>query len=341
MIRRSALGLLVVLLGALAMASGVDAQGEVTLKFAHWLPPKHPLHPDIVAWGKSVEEASGGTLKVAVFPAEQLGKAKDHYDMARDGIADLAWINPGYTPGRFPVAAAGELPFMIANATSGSAAFDEWYRAYAAREMKDVRVCLTHLHDPGTLHAKKKIVSPDEIKGVKVRPAHATMARFVSLLGGSSVQVSAPESREALERGVADAITFPWNSILLFGIDKAVKFHMDAPFYVTTFAWVMNKARYQALSEKQRKVIDDHCSTAWAEKAATGWAKWEAAGRDAIRKMEGHTVYPITAEQLAAWRQASIPLQDSWATDVAKAGYDPKQVMEALRASLRKHNAAY
>ena len=29
--------------------------------------------------------------------------------MARDGIADLTYVNPGYQPGRFPVIAAGEL----------------------------------------------------------------------------------------------------------------------------------------------------------------------------------------------------------------------------------------
>ncbi len=43
-------------------------------------------------------------------------------------------------------------------------------------------------------------------------------------LGGQPVQVSAPEAREALERGVADAITFPWGPILLFGIDKSAKY---------------------------------------------------------------------------------------------------------------------
>ena len=36
--------------------------------------------------------------------------------MARDGIADVTYVNPGYQPGRFPIIDAGELPFMMANA---------------------------------------------------------------------------------------------------------------------------------------------------------------------------------------------------------------------------------
>ena len=56
--------------------------------------------------GADVEKASGGTIKYKVFPSQQLGKAFDHYDMARDGIADFTYINPGYQPGRFPIIAA-------------------------------------------------------------------------------------------------------------------------------------------------------------------------------------------------------------------------------------------
>ena len=45
-----------------------------------------------------------------------------------------------------------------------------------------------------------------------------------------------PAPREALERGVADAITFPWHSLIRpWGIDKAVTYHLDLPLYVTPF----------------------------------------------------------------------------------------------------------
>ena len=79
----------------------------VTLKMSSWVPPAHPLNPALIAWAADIEKESGGTIKATLFPSEQLGKAFDHYDMARDGIADLAYVNPGYQPGRFPIIAAG------------------------------------------------------------------------------------------------------------------------------------------------------------------------------------------------------------------------------------------
>ena len=92
----------VTLAAALIGGAGVaSAQQEQTfeLKLSHWVPASHPLQKALEDWGAAVEKASGGTLHYKVYPAQQLGKAFDHYDMARDGIADVAYINPGYQPG--------------------------------------------------------------------------------------------------------------------------------------------------------------------------------------------------------------------------------------------------
>jgi TRAP-type C4-dicarboxylate transport system substrate-binding protein len=208
--------------------------------------------------------------------------------------------------------------------------------------MKDVKFCLAFVHDPGALHSKKKIETPDQIKGMKIRPAHATMASFVTLLGGSNVQASAPESREVLERGVADAITFPWGSILLFKIDSVTKFHLDVPLYATTFAWVMNKAKYDAMSPAQKKVIDDHCSPEWAAKVATPWAHYEAGGRDKLRNAAGHTVYKITDAQVAQWQKAAEPLAKVWSDNIKKANVgDPDAILKGLKDELKAADAAF
>jgi hypothetical protein len=122
---------------------------------------------------------------------------------------------------------------------------------------------------------------------MKIRSAHSTMADFVTSLGGTNVRVSAPESRQALESGVADAITFPWKSIVLFGIDKVVSYHMDLPFYVAGFAWLMNKPTYERMSASQKKAIDAHCSTEWAAKVGKTWGD-HAAGRAELRDGRSH-----------------------------------------------------
>ena len=162
--------LLAVLLAAWA-APALAQEKTFELKISHWVPASHPLQKALEDWGASVEKASGGTIKSRVFPAQQLGKAFDHYDMARDGIADVTYVNPGYQPGRFPIIGAGELPFLMSDAKGGSMGLDAWYRKYAEKEMKDVKFCLAFIHAPSSFHSRtKKIVVPDDIKGMKIRP---------------------------------------------------------------------------------------------------------------------------------------------------------------------------
>jgi TRAP-type C4-dicarboxylate transport system substrate-binding protein len=334
--KKALLALLLAALTSPAMAQ----EKTFELKLSHWVPASHPLQKAMEDWGAAVEKASGGTIKYKVFPAQQLGKAFDHYDMARDGIADVTYINPGYQPGRFPIIGAGELPFLMSDAKGGSMGLDAWYRTYAEKEMKDVKFCLAFIHAPSSFHSRnKKILIPDDIKGMKIRPADATIANFVTLLGGTNVQSSAPEVRDIIERGVADAATFPWGSLVLFGIDKVTKFQMDAPLYVTTFAFVMNKDKYNQMSERQKKAVDDNCNTEAAGRVGEPWGKFEDAGLDKVKAEAGQEVYTLTAEQTALWKKASEPLVKTWGDGVRKAGIDADAALAELRASLAKYNA--
>ena len=330
------------LMAALPAAMPAMAQDKpVSLRLGHWLPPSHPLQPAFLEWGASLEKATGGTVKTQVFPAQQLGQAKDHYDMARDGIADLTYVNPGYTPGRFPIIAGSEIPFLFSNGKSGSAAIDAWYRKYADKEMGDVKVCMTFVHDPGTFHGKVKISKPDDIKGMKIRPGNASVARMVTLAGGTNVQVTAPESRDALERGLADAITFPWDSLFIFGIDKVVKYHMDAPLYISNFVLAVNKGTYNKLSAAQKKAFDEHCTSEMSEKVNTKWADAEAAGKARMLALPGHEAVKPSDADIAAWRKIADEMTKSWYEDVKKTGINGEQALNELKAELKKRNAAF
>jgi TRAP-type transport system periplasmic protein len=329
---------------AASLSSSLPAHAQdkpVELKLAHWVPANHLLaQTGFIPWGKSIEAASGGSIKVSIFPAQQLGKAADHYDMARDGIATVTMVNPGYQAGRFPIIAAGELPFLLDKPGPAAKALDAWYRQYAEREMKDVKACLVHLH-VGTLHAKQPITDPAQIKGMKIRPANGTVAAMMSLLGATNVQTSAPEARDALAKGLADAITFPWNSISAFGIDKVVNHHMDMRLYAAVFVWAMNKPWYEGLSPAQKKVMDDHCNNDWATRVGNDWGNAEDAGRQKLVDKGGHTFVPVSAAQIDVWRKAVAPVYDQWVANANKAGIDGAKALADLKAELQKTGGAY
>ncbi|MEZ5841718.1 MAG: TRAP transporter substrate-binding protein [Hyphomicrobiales bacterium] len=331
------------LLAAVLISGGAIAEEQtVELRFSHDLPTKHPLHSKgFVAWADSITEASGGTLKFSFFPTGQLGKAENEYDLAKHGIADFVWANPGHTPGRFPVMSLAELPFFIKDGLGGTRAFTEWYQNYKDKEMGDVHFCVAHLHDPGTLHSRKPVRVPADLKGMTIRPANSTIARFLQAEGASSIQVGPSEAREVLARGAADGITFPWRSIYIFGMNDVVKYHTDMPLYVTNFIIIMNKARYESLSDAQKKVIDDHCTPEWAEKIAAPWIAFDKEGKKMFQEDKDHEVLELTEAEIAEWKAAAEPMLGTWKETVSKAGWNADEIYKAFTDALDANNARF
>lgn len=322
--------------------SAPSSAQNVTLRYSHWLPPVHVMHKTAVApWAASVEKASKGTIRVQIFPAQQLGQAGDHYDMAASGIADLTYVNPGYQAGRFPMAAASELPFLVEDVAVGSEVFHRWYAKYAEKEMPEIKVCNTILFAPGAIHSSKPIRVPDDMKGVKGRAAQATLARLFAMLGGSSVPISAPEVRDALERGVVDMATAPWGSMIRpWGLDQAVKHTLDMSFYSGLNLIALNRAAYDKLSPEQKAVIDDHCSPEWSRRMAAGWQENEVKGRKELLGQKDRVVHVPSKDEVQQWRQAMAPIVDEWRKAAKARGFDADAALKELRGMLQKAGAA-
>src|SRR5258708_12645949 len=91
------------LAAALLFAGPAFAQDKtVEWRFSHWVPPSHPMHPSAEAWAADIEKQSGGTIKIKIFPPQQLGKAFDHYNMPRAALSHIPHVNPVSDPPPLP-----------------------------------------------------------------------------------------------------------------------------------------------------------------------------------------------------------------------------------------------
>lgn len=306
------------------------------MTFSHFVPATHQVHHGAEMWANSIKEASGGDLEVRIFPAQQLGKAQDHYDMIASGQVNAAWFVPGYSAGRFPIVDAGELPFMVSDAPKGARALHEWYADIAKEEMKEIHFCAFATHDPGRIHTDTPIKTVEDMKGIKMRPANATIGNYLADLGAVPVKLAAPEARQAVERGVVDGVTFPWHTIINFGIADATTYHLDIPLYVPMAIYGINPSYYDGLSPELKKVVDDHCNADWSEKLTADWANWEIEGRAMLEKMEGHTFTEVSGDAMEPWVAAAQGVYDQWAKSV-NAKYpdrDPDALLTDLKTKL-------
>ena len=115
---------------------------------------------------------------------------------------------------------------------------------------------------------------------------------------------------------------------------------MEAPLYVTTFAFVMNKDKYNQMSDKQKKAIDDNCNTEAAGRVGEPWGKY---GGCRHRQDQGAAQPRGLQADAGADRRCGRRPPSRWSRPgregVKKAGGDPDAAMTELRAALTKHNA--
>lgn len=330
----------------LGIASGaaLAQDRKVVLKLSYWVPPTHALTPGYKEWDEELRRATNGTLSIQLFPSSQLGSGADHYDMVKGGVADIGLINPGYTPGRFPIISVSDLPFQTKDSHATAAALTKFYKKYAAKEMADVMTCHAFTHEPGTFHmTKKEVRRPEDLRGMKIRAGNATIAEYITSQGGSAVQVPIMEAFETLNRGITEGITIPWGGLVTMNFGKVVKVHTAIPLYVSTFTHNINKATYEKLSPTQKAALDATCTPEWSAKIYRHWGKEE---RDYETKIiatpeAGRIIVKPSAEDIAAWRKSAEPVIASWKAAVTKVGYNADEVYKDFVDHMREGGALY
>jgi TRAP-type C4-dicarboxylate transport system substrate-binding protein len=318
------------------------ADKKINLKLSYWVPPSHLLTPGYKEWAEEVTKLTNGSVTVTLYPSSQLGSGTDHYDMVKRGVADFGLINPGYTPGRFPVFAASDLPFLITDSFKAAAATHRWYKKYAEKEMPEHYVCHVYSHEKATFHSKKEIKVPADVKGLKVRTANQTIANFVTSMGGTSVQVPIMEAYETLKRGITDAITSPWDGLThpAFKFQEVTNFTLDVPMYVSNFTDGISRTTYNSMSDAQKKAIDSVCTTDWSRRVYKHWYDDGIKREQDVRKSD-RKLTKIGPDEVKLWREAAKPVYDAWADAVRKAGYDPAAALKELQGELKKEGALY
>ncbi len=319
---------------ALAVSQGV-AQADTTLTLSSWLPPTHPIVSEmIVPWVKQVEEVTDGRVKVNIL-AKGLGHPKVHYDIARDGLADITYSVHGYTPGRFPLTKVVEFPFGGNSAEALSVAYWKIHQKYLAKanEHKGTQLLSVFTHGPGLIHnSKKTVASAADLKGMKLRVGGGVVNELASSLGAVPLMKPSSKSYEILSHGVADGILFPAETVTAFNLQNLVKYTTIVPdgLYNTSFFLVMNKDRFKSLSEKDQEAIMSVSGEAFARLAGSVWDAADAAAMEEL-KANGNEITVANDAFLEEIKERSAPLEAAWIKEAEKRGVDGAAALAELR----------
>lgn len=336
--------------GALAapfvLRLGRAQAAEVTLKLHHFLPPVAPVQTRVFEpWAKKLETESNGRIAVRIFPAMQLGgKPPQLFDQVRDGVVDLAWTLPGYTPGRFPRLETFELPFIAAKtAIVNSKAVQEFADTQLAGELDEVHPICVWAHDQGLIHSRRQVTKLEDMEGLKLRFPTRLAGEALSALGASPVGMPVPQVPESLASGVIDGAVVPWEVVPALKLQELVGFHTGFPgsptFYTAVFLFAMNKASYENLPADLKTVIDNNSGIEVSTLAGTAWDEAGVIGRKAAED-HGNVIDELSEDEVARWREKTQPVVDAWLAQTKEHGFDGARLLEEARALIAKNGQA-
>lgn len=329
--------------GALIAASTLlasAASAQTTLTLSSWLPPSHPIVANmIVPWAQEVEKATGGNVKVKILP-KPLGKPPAHFDIAKDGLADISYGVHGYQPGRFVMTKAVEMPFLGDSATATSVAYWRIHEKYFAQfdEHKGVKLLGLFTHGPGHIfNSARAVENLSDLEGLKIRVGGGVVNEVAKAIGSTALLKPATQSYELMSAGVADGVFFPEESIKSFKLIDLVKYGTLIPggLYNTSFFLVMNPASFGKLSPEDQAAVMSVSGENFAKIAGKGWDNADAIGHSAMEEA-GIALVTASDSLVADIKDKTAAVEAAWVADVKAKGLDGEAVMADLRAEIAK-----
>ncbi|HLT26471.1 MAG TPA: C4-dicarboxylate ABC transporter [Zeimonas sp.] len=268
--------------GTLAFPMIVKAQGPISMRWQSTWPSKDIFHEYALDFAKKVNDMTGGDLKIEVLPAGAVVPAFNLLDAVSKGTLDGGHGVVVYHYGKNNALAlwgSGPAYGMDANMLLA------WHKYGGGKEFLE-RLYQTiganvksYVYGPMATQPlgwfKKPVTKAEDMKGLKFR----TVGLSIDVFTGMGVAVNALPGGEivpALDRGLIDGAEFNnASSDRLLGFPDVSKVCMLQSYHQNAeqFEVLFNKAKFDALPEKMRAIIDN------AVEAASADMSWKAIDR--------------------------------------------------------------
>jgi len=330
----------------LAFTPTATMSQEVTLRLHSFLPPvANPVKHFMVPWAQKIEKDSKGRIKVQVYPSMQLGgKATQLLEQVRDGVVDVAWTLPGFTPGVMPKLEIFELPFLHRSTKATVLSLQDYVDKHMKKEFEPYHVLLVHAHAGALFMTKNPINKVEDFKGMKLRSYSRTNAWILEALEAAPLQLPLPELVPMMSKGTISGTILPYE------IAPAVKMQELADYFTTLappqprlstaiFTFLMNKKKYESLPADLKKVIDANSGRKLAPEAIAIWDRIEVDGEKVVRSKSKNKFVSLSAAETAKFKKKVQPVFDRFVKLLDDSGANGKQILaevEALEAKYSK-----
>ncbi len=254
-------------LGAIALAVMLPAHAQDKVRLAGNFEINHPSSVAMEKVFKpELQRLTSKQLDVDLFPAMQLGGAKENVDGVRSGTLLMTWVGAAYLSRIVTELEAVSLPFLFPSRDIAFKVMDGNVGKLLDTKLAEKNLISLGWMDLGSRNLtnnRRPIKTIEDLKGLKIRlqPNETHLATFRAL-GANAVAMDVKELYSALEQKVLDGQENPYAIIRAARYNEVQKFLSNTGHFFDFIAIIANKKSFEALKPDYQKAIREAMTAA-------------------------------------------------------------------------------
>lgn len=311
---------------------GPVSGASVSLDMVTMVQPNVPNAPVQNWFLDEIESRSDGRITVNRTEPDSICKPAEIAECVRDGRADIGISISDYTPQLFPTMSVATIPFMAENSQAFMQAIHkantENADAQAAWDKSGVKLIAAWSPGGAIIGANKELDRVKDLDDVRFRVTGAYLQQAFEAAGANVVALTASETYEGVERGLADAVSWTMDGPVDYKLMEQLKnWSVTGTGVYTTFAMWMNQDSWDALDDDLKEIVtqvQDDLINGEGMKAFNGATEAQC---DALYEFDGvETFTAWDEEDTQEWKDlVQDDLINKWLEQAASDGLENPQ----------------
>ncbi|MDN3594897.1 TRAP transporter substrate-binding protein [Zunongwangia endophytica] len=280
---------------SLLLLAGCHSEDQTkVIRLGHGLDTSHPVHKAMKFMADRLEEKSGGSMTIDIYPNQQLGSERECLELLQIGSLGMTKVSTGVLENFAPELKVFGLPFLFRdrdhrfNVLEGKIGQD----LLLASERNRLRGLTFYDAGSRSFYSTKPLNTPQDLKGLKVRVMESqTAINMVKNLGGSPTPISWGELYTALQQGIVDGAENNLPSFYLSYHYEVCKYFMVDEHTALPDELIVSTIIWDKLNEQEQKWLKEAAMES-AEYEKKIWHEAEQHALEEIKKAGVKVTYP-------------------------------------------------
>lgn len=301
-----------VIAGCSSEGPGEEKVGEnIEIIFGHEFSIDSPQQDAILKFKEQVEEESEGQIEVSVFPASQMGNARELFEALQVGSVHISTIPTARISGFAPQLQIFDLPFLFEDEESRIEILDGEVGEELLSTLDPQRVKGIAFYDDGNkqMTANKPLRTLDDFKGIKFRTMESPIIiEQYTALGADPVPIEYAELYNSLQLNVVDGQENPIIHIYDNKFNEVQDYIMLTNHAPLSGVLLFSTSWFDDLSEEVQNILLK-AGENFAVNFRENIKQTEQSNLDEMEE-DGLEVITLTDGEIEAFREATLPVHE-------------------------------